>query len=233
MNVVWVDSVFTLGLKMAPSTRSSSCPTAQGCILEGSALSNKIIAENDIKSKKTSETRISAKTRERPSSKSKGHVPKKKENGGEQKGLVSDMEDMCQPQMSLCSPSFSDIEVMEIRSSLLDWYDKNHRVLPWRINTHSLLNPVSESEEGGNGDNFRVKKDGCLQGAPRKKSAHSPLVNFPPHYLRFFFFLFLGSLLLNGNVVHLTIQYCSFYPGFSFTTVLLLNTLLGKEVPDC
>lgn len=27
----------------------------------------------------------------------------------------------------------------QIRSSLLDWYDRNHRILPWRRNPHSKL----------------------------------------------------------------------------------------------
>jgi hypothetical protein len=36
--------------------------------------------------------------------------------------------------LSACYPSLS-----QIRSSLLEWYDKNHRTLPWRRNTHSQL----------------------------------------------------------------------------------------------
>lgn len=37
---------------------------------------------------------------------------------------------LCMP----CHPSLS-----QIRSSLLEWYDKNHRTLPWRRNAHSQL----------------------------------------------------------------------------------------------
>ena len=47
----------------------------------------------------------------------------------------------CEPSTSeppsLHSSRFSDDEIVEIRSSLLRWYDANHRVLPWRRNPHS------------------------------------------------------------------------------------------------
>ena len=38
--------------------------------------------------------------------------------------------------------------LIQIRASLLEWYDSNHRVLPWRRNPHSKLPPVSEKKSG-------------------------------------------------------------------------------------
>lgn len=37
---------------------------------------------------------------------------------------------------------------LQIRSSLLSWYDENHRVLPWRRNYHSRI-AESTTEESG------------------------------------------------------------------------------------
>jgi A/G-specific adenine glycosylase len=75
-------------------------------------------------------------------------VDEEEEEEAENLALVSsadDIEDFWplqqQQQQQLPSEtfSFSAEEVVDIRSSLLSWYDRNHRVLPWRLNPHSLL----------------------------------------------------------------------------------------------
>lgn len=43
--------------------------------------------------------------------------------------------------------AFSEPDAADFRARLLDWYDRGHRVLPWRRNPHSKLN-----EEGGGGN---------------------------------------------------------------------------------
>jgi adenine-specific DNA glycosylase len=42
---------------------------------------------------------------------------------------------------SCCAP-----HAIQIRSSLLDWYDRSHRILPWRRNPHSKLAAASQEE---------------------------------------------------------------------------------------
>ena len=56
---------------------------------------------------------------------------------------------------SSVSPSFSSPTTyfstrLQIRASLLEWYDANHRVLPWRRNPHSKL-PKKEKKKKENG----------------------------------------------------------------------------------
>lgn len=87
--------------------------------------------------------------------KSKKKRGKKEENPEKEEDLVMDLEDVALPEGSLAD--FSETEVMEIPASLLTWYDKNHRVLPWRINTYSRL---KSSEKGCKEEDFVVVKKG-------------------------------------------------------------------------
>ncbi len=59
--------------------------------------------------------------------------------GGRTMGLSE--EERVVPDLEDCL--FDGQEVGKLRSSLLDWYDKNHRVLPWRRNPHSKLQQSS------------------------------------------------------------------------------------------
>ena len=105
--------------------------------------------------------------------KSKEKRGKKEENPEKEEDLVMDLEDVALPEGFLAD--FSEMEVMEIPASLLTWYDKNHRVLPWRINTYSRL---KSSEKGCKEEGFVVVKKG-------EKSTPKLKVKFP-------FFLFLS-----------------------------------------
>lgn len=87
--------------------------------------------------------------------KSKKKRGKKEENPETEEDLVMDLEDVALPGGSLAD--FSETEAMEIPASLLTWYDKNHRVLPWRINTYSRL---ESSEKGCKEEDFVVVKKG-------------------------------------------------------------------------
>lgn len=99
--------------------------------------------------------------------KSKKKRGKKEENPEKEEDLVIDLEDVALPEGSLAD--FSETEVMEIPASLLTWYDKNHRVLPWRINTYSRL---KSSDKGCKEQGFVVVKKG-------EKSTPKLKVKFP------------------------------------------------------
>ncbi|KAK9809860.1 hypothetical protein WJX72_000467 [[Myrmecia] bisecta] len=47
--------------------------------------------------------------------------------------------------------SFTSEEVVQIRRNLLDWYDRNHRILPWRRNKHSKREASARDGEGNPG----------------------------------------------------------------------------------
>lgn len=47
------------------------------------------------------------------------------------------------------APLFTRSQAEDVRTRLLDWYDHNHRVLPWRRNQWSKLATVGEPEESG------------------------------------------------------------------------------------
>ena len=42
----------------------------------------------------------------------------------------------------------SSIDCLQIRKSLLSWYDENHRILPWRRNYHSRVAETATEEKG-------------------------------------------------------------------------------------
>jgi len=42
---------------------------------------------------------------------------------------------------------FSAAELPDMQKALLDWYDANHRVLPWRRNAHSKLSPAAAASQ--------------------------------------------------------------------------------------
>ncbi|KAG0563419.1 hypothetical protein KC19_8G029700 [Ceratodon purpureus] len=85
-------------------------------------------------------------------------------------GMVMDMEDFCSSGGSLAEPSFSESEVMAIRTGLLSWYDRNHRVLPWRINLHSCFENPSYS--GGEHDEI------CKGGKKEASSSGDAATDF-------------------------------------------------------
>ena len=71
---------------------------------------------------------------------------------------------------SSVSPSFSSPTTyfstrLQIRASLLEWYDANHRVLPWRRNPHSKL-PKKEKKKKENGAKEEEEDADGEQGAP-------------------------------------------------------------------
>lgn len=72
-------------------------------------------------------------------------APKK---GPAAKEASADVEDLA------AQFKFEPAEVAQIRSGLLQWYDLNHRVLPWRRNPHSQLSAerlaaaAAEGQEG-------------------------------------------------------------------------------------
>ena len=58
-------------------------------------------------------------------------------------------EEFVVPDVEECI--FSKEDLAHVQTSLLDWYDANHRVLPWRRNPHSKLSPSVVDE-------YRIKQ---------------------------------------------------------------------------
>jgi hypothetical protein len=53
--------------------------------------------------------------------------------------------------------TFTDGEVLEARDALLAWYDRSHRVLPWRRNPHSKRGDGSDANGSGDASGSGVK----------------------------------------------------------------------------
>ncbi|KAJ7548610.1 hypothetical protein O6H91_07G019200 [Diphasiastrum complanatum] len=92
----------------------------------------------------------------------------KKPSVGDAKLMLSaDIEDLqCRNQFD-----FTYKEAEDIRGKLLDWYDKNHRVLPWRENLHSKLDLGDKYEQIASLPNISLmhKKDPVRRKSKKPK----------------------------------------------------------------
>jgi len=135
-------------------------------------------------------------------------VDEEEEEEAENLALVSsadDIEDFWplqqQQQQQLPSEtfSFSAEEVVDIRSSLLSWYDRNHRVLPWRLNPHSLLQapPIVVVDGTGVKQQEKNVQPKAATSTTTKPDNHQPVsINFSSRNLQspFLFFRFVVIL---------------------------------------
>jgi hypothetical protein len=135
-------------------------------------------------------------------------VDEEEEEEAENLALVSsadDIEDFWplqqQQQQQLPSEtfSFSAEEVVDIRSSLLSWYDRNHRVLPWRLNPHSLLqaHPIVVVDGTGVKQQEKNVQPKAATSTTTKPDNHQPVsINFSSRNLQspFLFFRFVVIL---------------------------------------
>lgn len=95
--------------------------------------------------------------------------------------------------------SFSAEEVDDIRSSLLSWYDRNHRVLPWRLNPHSLLQapPIVVVDGTGVKQQEKNVQPKAATSTTTKPDNHQPVsINFSSRNLQspFLFYRFVVIL---------------------------------------
>lgn len=173
---------------MAPTTRSARLSIeAQGVNFKA-ASSSKAIVVDELGEEFREESSLKvykAKAIEKPGkgAQRKGRIGVKKEK--KVASVDPDMEDFCPSAGSSIEPCFSETEVMEIRTSLLSWYDRNHRVLPWRINLHSSLEgpPYSGGEPDG------VCKE-ASRGEAKKQASPSVQAAVCEHYLFLTFFVY-------------------------------------------
>jgi len=91
--------------------------------------------------------------------------------------MAPDLEDFCSSGVSQVDPVFSQSEVLTIRTNLLSWYDRNHRDLPWRINSYSCLrSPVSSDEPDEHrkeASSIEAKEEASHLGVSRADSVHA------------------------------------------------------------
>lgn len=156
---------------MAPTTRSARLSIgAQDVNYKAASSSRAITVETSMGFQEETHLKV-YKAKTGNGSQRKGRIGAKKEKKASsvaaEEAVATDMEDLC----SLTGLfSFSESEVVEIRTRLLSWYDSNHRVLPWRINLQSCLESPSYSGDDG---------DETCKEAPRveaKKAASSAAV---------------------------------------------------------
>jgi hypothetical protein len=196
---------------MAPTTRSARLSIEAQGVNYKAASSSKAIVVDELGEGFREESSLKvykAKAIEKPGkgAQRRGRIGVKKEK--KVASVDPDMEDFCSSAGSLVEPSFSEIEVMEIRTSLLSWYDRNHRVLPWRINLHSSLE--SPSYSGGEPDGvckevFRgeAKKEASPSVGLRGDSVQAAVCDYYlfPHLLCVFCDrTFLGCYMREGSI---------------------------------
>ena len=195
--MVLVDrALFRVLPPMAPTTRSARLSIqAQAGNSKVASSSRVIIGENSVYKlgegfQEESHLKVyKAKGSENPGkgSQRNGRIGAKKEKVfavDPEEAMASDMEDFCASAGSVGDSSFSGSEVTKIRTSLLSWYDRNHRVLPWRINLHSCLkNPsytADEPDEICEDAGVEAKEESWPIGGLRENSVHSAVF---PHSL--------------------------------------------------
>ena len=181
---------------MAPTTRSARLSIeAQGVNYKAASSSKAIVVDElgegfrEESSLKVYKAKAIAIEKPGKGAQRKGRIGVKKEK--KVASVDPDMEDFCSSAGSLIEPCFLETEVMEIRTSLLSWYDRNHRVLPWRINLHSSLDgpPYSGGEPDG------VCKE-ASRGEAKKQASPSVQAAVCEHYLFLTFVYFVrGSSL--------------------------------------
>lgn len=85
--------------------------------------------------------------------------------------MATDMEDLCSlGDSNLGDNDFLKREVLAIRTALLSWYDRNHRQLPWRVNTYSCLRSPFSADEPDERDGRC--KEASTSTQVKKESSH-------------------------------------------------------------